>query len=247
MGVRMPGDYGFLFCPGATPIVYSPWHMFAIIPLGKKGSSGFPIFTVFICVLCIIVHVFADAPADRMALAFHPTQLDPLKMFTSVFTHTDIWHLVGNLFFFYCFARTIETQVTPLGYVLAFVIFVLSTNLAFAFASTRDIPTVGLSGVVWGFMGMFLVRYTRDKVNCFIWFIWIFVTLEIPAFIFILAFLAFDIYGYRSGENLGTNYIAHFSGFVSGVLFKVAFWKVFTTETPEPRRPLRSVRAPNTR
>jgi len=221
--------------------------MLAIIPLGKKGSNGFPIFTTFICVLCIIVHVFADTPADRLALAFHPNQLDPLKMFTSVFTHADLRHLLGNLFFFYCFARTIETQVTALGYVLAFIIFTLTISLAYAFSSTADIPTIGLSGVIWGFMGMFLVRYPKDKVNCFVWFFWVFRTFEIPAFIFILAFLAFDISSFQSGENPGTNYVAHFTGFISGVLFAFAFWKVFTTEVPEPKRPLRSVRAPDTR
>ena len=139
--------------------------MLLIVPLGKKGSTGIPIFTIFICVACIIVHVFADTPADRLALAFYPNSLDPLKMLTSVFTHADIWHLLGNLFFFYCFARTVETQISMAGYLLAFIIFVLVTNLAFAFSATSNIPTIGLSGVVWGYMGMFLLRYPRDKVN----------------------------------------------------------------------------------
>ena len=94
--------------------------MFAIVPLGKKGSTGIPIFTIFICVLCIIVHVFANTTADRLALAFYPFNPDPLKMFTSVFTHADVWHLLGNLLFFYCFSRSIETQITIVGYLLSF-------------------------------------------------------------------------------------------------------------------------------
>jgi len=220
--------------------------MLLIVPLGRKGSTGFPIFTIFICVACIIVHVFANTRVDRLALAFHPDQLDPLKMFTSVFTHADIWHLVGNLFFFYCFARTIETQISIAGYLLAFIVFVLVTSLSFAFSATTNIPTIGLSGVVWGYMGMFLFRYPRDKVNCFVWFLLMLKTIEVPTFVFILAFLAFDIIGYRSGEDLGTNYIAHFSGFIAGALYKIAFWKLFTTETPEPkRRPVRAARAPD--
>ena len=124
--------------------------------------------------------------------------------------------------------------------------FVLVTNLSFAFSATPNIPTIGLSGVVWGYMGMFLFRYPRDKVNCFVWFLLILKTVEVPTFVFILAFLAFDIIGYRSGEDLGTNYIAHFSGFIAGALYKLAFWKLFTTETPEPkRRPVRAARAPD--
>src|SRR5262245_11056805 len=151
--------------------------MIPLVPLGKKGSTGIPIFTIFICVACIIVHVFATTESDLIALAFFPNELDPLKMFTSVFTHGDTWHLVGNLFFFYSFSRTIETQITGIGYLLAFVVFVLITNLAFAFTSTSGIPTIGLSGVVWGYMGMFLLRYPKDDISC--WFIR---TIEVPAF-----------------------------------------------------------------
>ena len=219
--------------------------MLMILPLGKKGSNGIPMFTIFICVACIIVHVFASTPADRLALAFYPDKLDPLKMFTAVFTHEHVWHLLGNLFFFYCFARTIETQITFVGYLLAFMVFVLVTNLAYAFTAPAPIPTIGLSGVVWGYMGMFLFRYPKEKVNCFVWLLWILRTVEVPAFVFILAFLAFDIIDYRRGDDVHVNYIAHFSGFIAGALYKLAFWKVFANERPEPARRLGTARAQN--
>jgi len=214
--------------------------MLFIVPLGKKGSSGIPLITIYICVACILVQVFASTEADRLALAFHPDQLDPLKMFTSVFTHADFWHITGNLFFFYCFARTIETQMTASGFLLAFVVFVLVTSLAFAASVNEPIPTLGLSGVVWGYMGMFLFRYPKDDINCGIWVLWKVKTFEVPAFLFILAFLAFDIVGYRSGNGGNINYVAHFSGFIAGALYKLAFWNTFSTEAPPPpkKRPL---------
>src|SRR5688572_22398652 len=116
-----------------------------IFPLGKRGSVGIPIASIFVCVACVIVHVFASSINDRLALAFHPDQLNPLTMFSSVFTHGDLLHLVGNLFFFYCFARTVETQLSFVGYLLAFTVFVLATNLAYAATATLPIPTLGLS------------------------------------------------------------------------------------------------------
>ena len=216
--------------------------MFLIVPLGKKGSNGIPVFTLFICVTCILFHVFARTDDDLLNLAFFPDQLDPLKMFTSVFTHTDLWHLAGNLFFFYCFARTIETRISASGYLLAFVVFVLVTNLAYAAVARESIPTVGLSGIVWGYMGMFLFRYPKDDIDCFVWWLWIVRTIEIPAFLFILAFLAFDIAAYSNswGQPGGhaVNHVVHFSGFLAGALYKLAFWKVFSDEPPEPRRRL---------
>jgi membrane associated rhomboid family serine protease len=204
-----------------------------IVPLGKKGSDGIPLLTLFICVACIIVHVFTNTPADRLALAFHPDQLDPLKMLTAAFTHADAWHLFGNLFFFYCFARTIEARINLSGYLLAFVVFVLITSLAYSATAQRPIPTLGLSGVVWGYMGIFLFRYPKDRIECWMPFL---NKVEVPASLFILAFLAFDIAAFRSTEEVAVNYVAHFSGFAAGALFKLTLWNTFTTELPEPRK-----------
>ncbi|HEX6637249.1 MAG TPA: rhomboid family intramembrane serine protease [Steroidobacteraceae bacterium] len=210
------------------------------IPLGRQGSTGIPIASIFVCVACLLVHLFASSMDDRIALAFHPDQLDPLKMFTSVLTHGDIWHLLGNLFFFYCFARTVETQLSFIGYLLAFLVFVLVTNLAYAATAPLPIPTLGLSGVVWGFMGIFLLRHPREYIECWVLFLG---KVNVPAAVFILGFLAFDIINYRSSEALGVNYAAHFSGFAAGALFKLLFWDTFAAETAElPRKPAPTAR-----
>src|SRR6478736_5067718 len=185
--------------------------MFAIVPLGKKGSNGIPLFTIFISLACILVHVFTNDGSDRLALAFYPHHFDVLRMFTSVFTHADFWHLLGNLLFFYCFSRSIETQISTVGYLLSFVVFVLVTHLAYALSTPANIPTIGLSGVVWGYMGMFLFRYPKDNINCFVWFIWIFKTIEVPVIIFILAWLALNIGDYRHNVDTNVNYVEHFA------------------------------------
>lgn len=211
-----------------------------IIPLGRKGSSGVPVATIFLCVACLLVHLFASSLDDRLALAFHPDQLDPLKMFTSVLTHADIFHLLGNLFFFYCFARTVETQLAFVGYLLAFLVFVLATNLVYAATAPQPIPTLGMSGVVWGFMGMFLLRHPREYIECWVPFLG---KVNVPAATFILGFLAFDIVNYRLSDVLSVNYAAHFSGFTAGVLFKLLFWNAFSDEEALPAgRPMMTAR-----
>ena len=125
-----------------------------------RGDHRIPIFTIFISVACIIVYAFANQEADQLALAFYPKELDPEDADLRVHAR-QFWHLAVNLFFFYGFSRTIETQLTATGYPLAFVVLVLVTNLSFALTANLDTPTIGLSGVVWGYMGMFLFRYPR--------------------------------------------------------------------------------------
>jgi membrane associated rhomboid family serine protease len=211
--------------------------MLVIVPLGTKGSSGFPIITIFICIACALVYLFAHSESAILALAYHPRTWDVGRMFTSAFAHGDIWHLIGNLFFFYSFARTIETQISIAGFLFAFVLFVFATDIAFSLTATGSIPTVGLSGVVWGYMGIFLFRYPKESIECFVWFLIVFWRIvEVPAILFILAFLAFDIVAFRSGEDTAVNHVAHLSGFVAGALFRVLFWRLFSTEKPVPRR-----------
>jgi membrane associated rhomboid family serine protease len=209
--------------------------MFVIVPLGKKGSTGIPLITIFICVACAIVFAFTGE-REKVALAYHAHTLDVVRMFTSVFAHADLMHILGNLFFFYSFARTIETQISTKGYLLAFVLFVFITNIAFSMAMKGPAWTIGLSGVVWGYMGIFLMRYPRDKIDCFVWLLVIFKIIDVPAIVFILGFLGLNVAEYRHVDGSNVNYVAHFSGFAAGVMFKVLFWKVFATEKPEPKK-----------
>jgi membrane associated rhomboid family serine protease len=111
-------------------------------------------------------------------------------------------------------------------------VFVLVTCLAYSASTSEPIPTLGLSGVVWGYMGIFLLRYPKDRIECWVPFI---NKIELPASLFILAFLAFDIAAYRH-TDVAVNYVSHFSGFAAGAVFKLAFWNTFTTESPEPRK-----------
>jgi len=211
--------------------------MLLIIPLGTRGSSGFPIVTIFLSLVCAIVYLFAHTERDILALAYYPRTFDVLRMFTSVFAHADIWHLLGNLFFFYSFARSVETHISIVGYLFAFVLFVFATNIAFSLTATGDIPTVGLSGVVWGYMGIFLLRFPKESIDCFVWYlIFFYRTIEVPALLFILAFLAFDVAAFRNLEGSAVNYVAHFSGFATGALFRILFWKLFSTEKPPAKR-----------
>ena len=192
-----------------------------IVPLGREGQSGIPGLTLLACVACVVVYLSAQTDAARLSLAYYPHSANVLRMLSSVFVHADIFHLLGNLFFFYCFSRTVELEMTNRGYLLAFLAFVLATNVAYSMGQRDAIPTLGLSGVVWGFMGIFLIRHPKDSINCFVWYLWVAKKIEVPALIFILAFLALDIGAYRETAHDGVNHIAHLSGFISGLIFSV--------------------------
>jgi membrane associated rhomboid family serine protease len=215
--------------------------MFLLLPLHKEDHEGIPIFTITVTALCIVVHLFASEQMQD-SLAYDPASWNVLTMFTSAFVHGDLMHILGNLFFFVCFAGPIETEMKPLGYLLAFAVFCVITSVFYSLTASEPIPTIGLSGVVWGYMGMFLMRFPRENIRSFLWFLVIIRTVNIPAFLFVLAFLGFEVAAYNQGEEDGVNHIAHLSGFGAGVFIKFAFWSVLanfpsraTKSKPSPR------------
>ena len=211
-----------------------------IVPLGREGQSGLPGFTLLACSACVVVYLSAQTDAARLSLAYYPHSANLLRMLSSVFVHADILHLLGNLFFFYCFSRTVEIEMTNRRYLLAFLVFVLATNVAYSMCQREAIPTLGLSGVVWGFMGVFLVRHPKDNINCFVWCLWVVKKIEVPALIFILAFMALDIGAYRETTHDGVNHVAHISGFISGIIFSVLTGDLWQPKaSPDARVPVR--------
>ncbi len=84
-----------------------------IVPLDREDQSGIPVLTVLVCVVCLCLYPFTLAKGVKLALAYYPHSANLLRMFTSVFVHASILHLLGNLFFFYCFSRAVEAEITP--------------------------------------------------------------------------------------------------------------------------------------
>jgi membrane associated rhomboid family serine protease len=144
------------------------------------------------------------------------------RMISAVFLHADLSHLIGNLFFFYCFSSSIEREISIRAYLATFLGFAIVTHISYSLLANEALPSLGLSGVVWGYMGLFLARFPFDRVKCFLWFLWIIRTVSLPSAVFVLGFLIMDIGAFRAHEP-GVNHVAHFSGFFCGLLF-IGFW-----------------------
>lgn len=196
-----------------------------LIPLSRKNQIGIPPLTILVVMICLLVYAFTADEATKLAFAYYPQTLNPLTMLSSVFVHDDIFHILGNLFFFYCFSRAIEIEILSKAYLIIFLIITILTNILYTLTTRESVPTIGLSGVVWGFMGIFLVRYPKEDISCFVWYLWVFKIIQVPSYIFVLAFLAFDYIDSRSGIADNVNHVAHIGGFFIGVFIKLLGWQ----------------------
>lgn len=197
-----------------------------IIPISahREDKATLPILTLLVCLTCILVHFMVTNEATKLAYAYDPHTMHVGHMISAAFLHADLSHLLGNLFFFYCFSSTVEKEITVKGYVLVFLMFAVITHVTYSLVTTTFLPSLGLSGVVWGFMGLFIARFPFQQVQCLFWFLWIIRIIAVPALVFVFGFLAMDIGAFRRHEP-GVNHVAHVSGFVGGLML-IGFWGV---------------------
>lgn len=139
-----------------------------------------------------------------------------LTVFTSMFLHGGLFHVIGNILYLWIFGNNIEDA---LGRGRFFVFYFLSGIAAAIFQLLSDpsssIPMIGASGAVSGILGAYLVLYPRARIKT-MFFIFIFIKIvDIPAF-FLLTLWFFMQILFSGGD--GVAYHAHIGGFIFGLL-----------------------------
>ena len=119
-----------------------------------------PGVTIALMAVNVLVYLFQATLSDRTAQAFVytfavvPAHFSLVDIFTSMFVHAGVAHLIGNLLFLWIFGDNVEDR---LGHV-RFAGFYLVCGFVAAFAQTALnpdslIPMVGASGAIAGVMG----------------------------------------------------------------------------------------------
>ena len=162
-------------------------------------------------------------------LMYEPHSYNLVNMVTAAFAHASWDHLLGNLFFFFAFAASIEMTLGMLRYISIFISLAIGTHLSYSLAMVNindALPTLGLSGVVMGMIGVFVYLMPKMNIRCFLWFFVIFRIVKAPAWLLAAWYVSWDIYAlYFAEDQSAINFIAHVSGatigFGLGLLFLV--------------------------
>ena len=189
-----------------------------------------PGVTIGLILLNLLMFVFQATLSEGAAqsfvdtLAVVPAHFSLVAACTSMFVHTGIAHLAGNLLFLWIFGDNVEDR---LGHD-RFTVFYLICGLVAALAQTAldpesVIPMVGASGAIAGVMGAYLVLYPRSRILMFFPFPPL--LFELPAVFFLglwffmqflngMATLAVFGVGDLTG---GVAFWAHVAGFACGL------------------------------
>lgn len=161
-------------------------------------------------------------PILTARLWYPPDSWNPLRMLTASVSHGSWAHLMGNLFFFYAFAATIEILLGPILYLAVLVMLAIGTHSVYSLTmmgNASALPTVGLSGIVMGMIALFVYFIPQARISCFLWLVVFYRRFAVPAWILAAWFIGWDLYTELKGAaDSRVNVIAHLSGAAIGFL-----------------------------
>lgn len=191
----------------------------------ENPTHRFPLFTVLLIALNIAVFAHelslgeqVDGFIERYAfiptLAFAPGQ--QYRIFTSMFLHAGLAHLLGNMWFLWLFGDNIEDTLGKFLYLLFYLACGVTASLVhWQLYPHSSMPTVGASGAISGVLAGYLCLhpFIRIKTLVVLGFFWN--VIYIPAFIFLIFWFLMQVGGIFGPESQ-IAFGAHIGGFLSG-------------------------------
>jgi membrane associated rhomboid family serine protease len=172
----------------------------------------------------VLAHATIPAHITALATGHGAAQIALMPLFTSMFLHGGLMHLLGNMLFLYIFGDNIEDYFGHLGYLVFYLACGIGSGLVHVMFNLHSaIPAIGASGAISGVMGGYILLFPRAKILTF-FFIFL---IPVPAFLilgywFLLQFL--EALGGIGGDPTGGVAVwAHVGGFVIGMLITVVF------------------------
>ncbi|MBL46378.1 MAG: rhomboid family intramembrane serine protease [Candidatus Marinimicrobia bacterium] len=196
-----------------------------------------PYVTYVIISINVLIFVFqlnmgmVSSAAEREFIyrfGFIPANFSIITVFTSMFLHGGISHIMGNMWFLWVFGDNVEGVLGHVKFAVFYIVCGLAAAMSQLFVDpSSTIPMVGASGAIAGVLGMYMIRFPHARVHVFAFIIIFFTTFRIPA-MFVLGFWFFNQLTNGLGSlgfdtTGGVAWFAHIGGFISGVMLNQAF------------------------
>jgi membrane associated rhomboid family serine protease len=139
-----------------------------------------------------------------------------MTVFTAMFLHGSLFHLLGNMLFLWIFGNNIEDYLGHLRFSLFYLLSGLgATFIQVVFSPNSRIPMIGASGAIAGVLGAYIMLYPTAKVRTLVFLFFIIRVLDIPA-AYVLGFW-FMLQVLNIGLGGSVAWFAHIGGFLVGM------------------------------
>jgi membrane associated rhomboid family serine protease len=168
------------------------------------------------------------------ALAFKPREVTSIhdfmehvpehfRLFTYMFMHGGVWHLLGNMVFLFVFGDNVEDALGHARFIVFYLLCgVIAAVVHSAVTVSPDVPLIGASGAIAGVIGAYVILHPNIRI-------WVLFPVPVVSFLplrFSAAFVIglWIIYQIASGLFLtgeATAWWAHIGGFFAGALLVI--------------------------
>ena len=198
-------------------------------------AHRFPFVNYSLIVLNIIVFILELMAGPSLETALYEIALIPANLtagfdlgdlkaiFTSMFLHAGLSHLLGNMLYLWIFGDNVEDRIGHFWYL----VFYLAGGVVAAFAHVAlnpnsVIPTVGASGAIAAVLGAYLILFPQVKVLTFVPIGFFLRLTLLPASLLLGFWFVLQLFNGLLTLGLAdmgwTAFWAHIGGFVFGVL-----------------------------
>ena len=213
-----------------------------MIPIADESPKGYIPFVNYVLIaLNIAVFFFLQQDTEVFYQSFGLTPKKIVQtpsnvfgyftIFTSMFMHGGLMHLLGNMLYLWIFGDNIEYTIGHKRYIFFyFTVGLGAAVLQIIVFPDSAVPMIGASGAVSGVLGAYLLKYPKNKVSILFFFFIFIRVVKIPALMVLGLWFVFQIWsGYAAMESGagegGVAWFAHIGGFVAGLLLINIFEK----------------------
>jgi len=136
-------------------------------------------------------------------------------VFTSMFLHGNLFHLIGNMWFLWVFGEALEAKLGSLKFLAFYLACGIGGAVVYSLAMTDpSVIAIGASGAISGVLGGYLVLLPKNKIKTFVPLIFF---ISVPAVVYIFIWFLYQIFSLSSIETT-VAYWGHIGGFITGML-----------------------------
>lgn len=154
---------------------------------------------------------------------------DVSDVFTSMFMHAGLAHILGNMLYLWIFGDNVEDAMGHVGYLGFYLMGGVAASAAHILTNpSSQVPTVGASGAIAAVLGAYMVLYPQSRVVTLLTLGYFIRITTVPAilllgFWFVLQFFQGVLSLGISEDVGGVAFWAHIGGFVIGYLVARVF------------------------
>jgi membrane associated rhomboid family serine protease len=149
-----------------------------------------------------------------------------LTIFTAMFLHGGVAHVLGNCWFLWVFGKNVEARFGSFRFLLFYLFSGLgAAGLQIVMDSSSALPMLGASGAISGVLGAYLVLFPTAWVFTLV--PWVVPVVPVPAFVLLIVWFGLQALNgvgtLMNGEMArgGVAWWAHAGGFLTGLVVTI--------------------------